>query len=133
MQEFTASEAYVQCPQPMPVGSTIVLCVAEDLEIPVQVAHVSEQVAGAERPAGMFVGAYGLEGAALAWWQSNMGAAADSAEDSEAPDTEVMPAVTPEEVAAAKEAKKAEPAEETSAKPAKGKKKRRRRRNTRNK
>jgi len=163
MQEFTSSEAYVQFPQPMPVGSSIVLCVGEELQIPVRVARVSEQVAGAPRSPGMFVQAAELDAVAKAWWDGNVSepaavsepatgsepaAASEPAtgsepaqasepakEDSEGPDTEVMDVVTPEEVAAAKAAKaSAAPAEEAAAEaPAKGKKKRRRRRQTRNK
>lgn len=152
MQEFSESQAYVQCPQPMPVGSPVVLCIDEDLKIPVQVARVSEQVAGTERPAGMFVGATALDGAAQAWWLGNISEASNTsassepspsedakqAKESDGPDTDVMEVVTPEEVAEAREAKakakenevSATPAAET---PAKGKKKRRRRRTTRNK
>jgi hypothetical protein len=144
MQEFTKAEAYVQCPQPMPVGSPVVLCIGEDLKIPVQVARVSEQVAGAERPAGMFVGATGLDGAAQAWWLGNIRESeaqepavvaekvVASPEDSEGPDTEVMDVVTPEEIAAKATSEATPPPEETKSAP-KGKKKRRRKRQTRNK
>tara|TARA_R110002073_G_scaffold140253_10_gene290878 strand:- start:40504 stop:41028 length:525 start_codon:yes stop_codon:yes gene_type:complete len=153
MQEFSESQAYVQCPQPMPVGSSVVLCIDEDLKIPVQVARVSEQVAGTERPAGMFVGAVALDGAAQAWWRGNISEASAAsaasgaeqsaepkqAKESDGPDTDVMDVVTPEEVAEAKEAKaketkaKEEEASAAAETPAKGKKKRRRRRTTRNK
>ena len=157
MQEFTSSEAYVQCPQPMPVGSSIVLRVGDELQIAVRVARVSEQVAGAPRSPGMFVEAGELDAVAKAWWDGNVlegsnasepvpasepetvvasePVNASAKEDSEGPDTEVMEVVTPEEVAAAKAAKAlASTSDEAAAEaPARGKKKRRRKRQTRNK
>ncbi len=110
MQDFSESEAYLQCPQPMPVGSALVVAV-EELEIEVLVRRVTEQVAGAERPPGMFVKPGTLEGAAQKWWAGQV----PSKSERKAPDTEVTPVVTPEEVEAAKKAK----ASEADAKPAK--------------
>ncbi|MCP4443952.1 MAG: hypothetical protein GY811_01220 [Myxococcales bacterium] len=75
MQEFTDSEAYLQCPQPMPVGSDVVVCVGGSLEIPVRVARVSEQVAGVEKPPGMLVKALELDEPARKWWAERVPAA----------------------------------------------------------
>ncbi len=146
LQDFTASNAYLQCPQPMPVGTHLVLLAGEALEIPVRVVRVIEQITGIERPAGMGISAEGLEGAALLWWASHV---PEATADSTGPDTDVMNAVRPEEVAEAKAAlESAETASATTLaveteatsdtpqstpEPAKGKKRKRRRRQTRTK
>ncbi len=110
MQDFTESEAYLQCPEPMPVGSTLIVGTGE-LEIEVLVGRVGEQVAGATRPPGMFVKPGTLDAAAQKWWTGQV----PGESERKAPDTEVTPVVTPQEVEAAKKAQ----ASETSAKPGK--------------
>ena len=107
MQDFTESEAYLQCPEPMPVGTTLIVGTGE-LEIEVLVRQVGEQVAGATRPPGMFVKPGTLGTAAQKWWAGQV----PSESERKAPDTEVTPVVTPEEVEVAKKA-------QASAKPAK--------------
>lgn len=112
MQDFTESAAYLHCPQPMPVGSALQIQVADDLEIDLRVEHVHEQVAGSEKPAGMLVGATGLEGRALQWWSSHVGAVSGQAarpdeSEADAPDTEVMDVASPEDLAAAEAASEA--------------------------
>lgn len=129
MEDFTAGQAYLHHPGPMPVGSDLMVAHGE-VEIPVRVSRVSEQVAGAPRPSGMFVIPRELSVDGQAWWDACVAGSQprvaeggqtqvmEAAPQKEVADTDVMGAVTSEEVASAEEEK------------AKGKKKRRRRRRT---
>ena len=138
IEDFAAGQAYLHHAAPMPVGSELVLEVAEDLEVPVRVSRVSEQVAGIEKPPGMFVVPGELSGAAQDWWASQSEAAdvakpedepavveAKGDEAVEATDTQVVEAA-PAQEPEAEAAKPAEPEPEPEAKPVKAKKKRRR-------
>ncbi len=140
MLQFTEAEAYVQCPHPMPVGSELVVRTGDGLEIPVRVARVREDVAGAEEPAGMFVGASDLDGHARDWWNGNLGAApahqeardtVETPEDTEVEATKPAPQASidasPEPESTAQVASAPEPAALPEEAPAPAKKKRRRR------
>ncbi len=151
------NSAFLQSPQPMPVGTSLLLLAGETLEIPVRVSGVSEQVAGLETSPGMTVAPDELAGPALLWWTSLQ---SQHEEAGDSPDTDVMDVVSPQDVEAAKaeiaaaenapdaaasdapESKQEEPKKEEAAaepksaepaaKPAKGKKRKRRRRQTKN-
>lgn len=103
---IAATEAYVHAPAPMPVGTLLTIDTDDELEVTIRVTRVSEQVAGADRPAGMFVEPYELTDRAQdRWnaWASGEGAPAaavaepDSAEESSASAAE--PVASPSDAA----------------------------------
>jgi len=100
MVRFTESEAYLEVSAPMPVGSTLVVTAADDVQVEVVVRRVYEQLTGAEREAGMIVRPSALEGAAKIWWNNQI---IEASEGASAPsDTIEMETVSPD-VAAAEE------------------------------
>jgi hypothetical protein len=134
IEEFGAATAYLHHPAPMPVGAKLLIEADESLEVSVQVTRVNEQVAGSERPAGMFVEPHGLSGKAEDWWAARVAGSSTDAPEVDGGTTQPMEAVPvhqeaePEQAAvveAAPEAPKDEAKPE--AKPAKAKKKRSRR------
>jgi hypothetical protein len=117
IDEVIASQAYLHSPAPMPVGTLLTIDADDDLELTIRVTRVSEQVAGNERPAGMFVEPFELtESAQDRWnaWAGVQGSASDAApaeaqtaalaEAAEAPASEV--AATSSESEAKPKAKK---------------------------
>ena len=79
-----ASEAYLHVPAPMPVGTLLTIDADDKLEVTIRVTRVSEQVAGADRPAGMFVEPFELTDQAKdRWdaWARGEGAPAAAAEE----------------------------------------------------
>jgi hypothetical protein len=127
IEDFAAASAYLHHPTPMPVGSSLLLQAEDSLEIPVRVTRVSEQVAGTERPPGMFIEPEDLSGKGEDWWKARV-----AGESTESPaavveepprDTEEMPAQEAQpEATPEPEAKQAEP--EPEAKPKKRKRRR---------
>ena len=69
-ESVVATGAYLHSPAPMPVGTVLTIDADDELELTVRVTRVSEQVAGTERPAGMFVEPYELSGPAQDRWNS---------------------------------------------------------------
>jgi hypothetical protein len=65
-----ASEAYLHAPAPMPVGTLLTIGADDELEVTIRVTRVSEQVAGADRPAGMFVEPFELTDQAQDRWDA---------------------------------------------------------------
>ena len=65
-----ASEAYLHAPAPMPVGTLLTIDADDELEVTIRVTRVSEQVAGADRPAGMFVEPFELSDRAQERWDA---------------------------------------------------------------
>ncbi len=72
IEDFAASQAYLHHPLPMPVGSPLLVDTGEGLEIPVTVSRVCEQVAGNDKPAGMFVRPQALTDLAQSWWDERV-------------------------------------------------------------
>lgn len=139
MDSVAASGAYLHSPAPMPVGTVLVLDPGINQELTVRVTRVSEQVSGAERPAGMFIQPHELSsGAQERWDQWAEGKTASAASDeaasaevtaSEAHDTAPMqaepePAPESKPKSKSKAKAKAEDAKEQPEAKAKTKKKR---------
>jgi hypothetical protein len=64
--------AYLEHPLPMPVGARLRIDAGDGVAIAAVVVRVQEQVAGAERPPGMFVKVIEMVGAAEAWWNERV-------------------------------------------------------------
>ena len=64
--------AYLEHPLPMPVGARLRIDAGDGIAIAAVVVRVQEQVAGAERPPGMFVKVIEMAGAAEAWWKERV-------------------------------------------------------------
>jgi hypothetical protein len=148
--DVVAAGAYLHSPAPMPVGTILVLDPEVDAELTVRVTRVSEQIAGSERPAGMFVAPHELSDRAQArWdqWADGKAAAAPPAEavvdpsvneatvgaDGNTSDTEKMPAQSEPETTAADTEKMAAQSETASEDETKGKGKAKKKRTRRKK
>ncbi len=80
-----ASSGYLHAPAPMPVGTVLTIDTGDDLEMTIRVTRVSEQVAGTERPAGMFVEPIELSDRAQARWNDWADGTEDGIEAAPAP------------------------------------------------
>ena len=95
ISQFGPTTAYLEHPAPLPVGTRLEISIDPDREgggdkILATVLRVCEQVAGAERAAGMHVRATDLAGAAAAWWGERVSYA-----DPQIPETPEQPGARP--------------------------------------
>lgn len=100
LSEFGPTTAFVEVPQPMPVGTKLTVATDTGFELSASVLRVVEQIAGVEHP-GMRVRVEGLEGDAKSWWDAQV-----TVEDAQIPE----PAVETQPLAA-----EPAPAEEVAA------------------
>lgn len=83
--DVAAASAYLHSPAPMPVGTILILDPEVDAELTVRVTRVSEQIAGSERPAGMFVAPHELSFRAQTRWDQWAQGKAAASPPAEAP------------------------------------------------
>lgn len=73
LTELGPTTAYLEAPQPLPVGATLDVATESGLTFSVDVIRVQEQVAGAEHAPGMRVVARELAGEVASWWNERAG------------------------------------------------------------
>lgn len=72
LSEIGPRTAYLEIPKPMPVGTRVHVTIESGQTFGGRVLRVNEQVAGAERPAGMRIEVDALDGDVKAWWDGRV-------------------------------------------------------------
>ncbi|MCB9558831.1 MAG: hypothetical protein H6708_00315 [Kofleriaceae bacterium] len=79
LRDVRPQAGYLEHPLPMPVGTEVTIDAGDGVTIPAVVTDVHEQVGGRDQTPGMKIQP-ALDGAAAAWWQARVDAAAMAAE-----------------------------------------------------